>query len=121
MVYGKPLFTGNSEFDQLKKIFQIKGTPNENYASQLKELPEWRVEDNNFENWPEKNFKQLFPNLDAEGIDLLQKFLQLEPDKRIFAKEALKHPFFDDLLLKNCILMSKKIISIIIFLNLIIN
>ena len=50
------------------------------------------------ENWPEKNFKELFPNLDAEGIDLLQKFLQLEPDKRISAEEALKHPFFDDLM-----------------------
>ena len=98
MVSGKPLFTGNSESDQLKKIFEIKGTPNENYASQLKELPEWGVGDNNFENWPEKNFKELFPNLDAEGIDLLQKFLQLEPDKRISAEEALKHPFFDDLM-----------------------
>ena len=98
MVSGKPLFTGNNETDQLKKIFEIKGTPNENYASQLKELPEWGVGDNNFENWPEKDFKELFPNLDAEGIDLLQKFLQLEPDKRISAEEALKHPFFDDLM-----------------------
>ncbi len=52
----------------------------------------------NFEIFPEKDFKQLFPNLDAEGIDLMMKFLQLEPEKRISAEEALKHPFFDDIL-----------------------
>ena len=98
MVNGKPLFTGNTESDQLKKIFEIKGTPNENYASQLKLLPEWGVRDNNFENYPEKSFKEIFPNLDSEGINLMQKFLHLEPEKRISAEEALKHPFFDDLM-----------------------
>ena len=98
MVSGKPLFPGNSETDQLKKIFEIMGTPTENYASSLRELPEWGVGDNNFEVLKPKSFKELFPNLDTEGIDLLQKFLQLEPDKRISAEEALKHPFFDDIL-----------------------
>ena len=98
MVLGKPLFTGNSETDQLKKIFAIMGTPTENYAPSLREFSEWGVGDNTFEVVKPKNFKELFPNLDAEGIDLIQKFLQLEPDKRISAEEALKHPFFDDIL-----------------------
>ena len=98
MASGKPLFTGNSEVDQLKKIFEIMGTPTDNYASSLKELPEWGVGDNNFEEKKPQNFKELIPNLDNEGIDLLQKFLQLEPDKRISCEEALKHPFFDDIL-----------------------
>ena len=98
MASGKPLFTGNSEVDQLKKIFAIMGTPTENYAPSLKELPEWGVGDNNFELVKPQNFKELFPSLENEGIDLLQKFLQLEPDKRISAEEALKHPFFDDIL-----------------------
>ena len=98
MVTGKPLFAGNSESAQLEKIFEIRGTPNENYAPQLKEYSEWGVGDNTFENFPEKNFKELFPNLDSEGIDLMKKFLQLEPEKRISAEEALKHPFFDDIL-----------------------
>ena len=99
MVSGKALFTGNSENDQLKKIFEIKGTPTDEHAPGLKELPDWGVGENaNIEIYPEKDFKQLFPNLDAEGLDLMQKFLQLEPDKRISAEEALKHPFFDDIL-----------------------
>ena len=96
MVTGKPLFPGNSETDQLKKIFLIMGTPTENYASSLTELPEWGVGENNFEVNKKQNLKELLKNLDDEGIDLLQKFLQLEPDKRISAEEALKHPFFDD-------------------------
>ena len=98
MVTGKPLFTGKSDADQLKKIFKIKGTPNENYASSLRELPEWSNNENNFENYPEQDLKTFVPNLDSEGFDLLQKFLQLEPEKRISAEEALKHPFFDDIL-----------------------
>ena len=98
MATGKPLFTGNSENDQLKKIFAIMGTPTDNYASSLRELPEWGVGDNNFEKNEPKSFKELFPELDTEGIDLLEKLLRLEPDKRISAEEALKHPFFDDIL-----------------------
>jgi cyclin-dependent kinase len=43
MVNGKPLFTGISETDQLKKIFRIRGTPDENSYPDVKELPEWNV------------------------------------------------------------------------------
>jgi len=98
MVSGKPLFTGNNENDQLKKIFEIMGTPTEKYAPCLREFPEWGVGENNFEANEPQNFKELFRDLDNDGIDLMQKFLQLEPDKRISAEEALKHPFFDDIL-----------------------
>ena len=54
--------------------------------------------ENNFEINKPQNLKELLKNLDDEGLDLLQKFLQLEPEKRISAEEALKHPFFDDIL-----------------------
>jgi cyclin-dependent kinase len=43
MVNGKPLFTGVSETDQLKKIFRIRGTPNEKVYPELKNLSEWNV------------------------------------------------------------------------------
>jgi hypothetical protein len=43
MVNGKPLFTGVSEGDQLKKIFRIRGTPKEKDYPDLKTLSEWNV------------------------------------------------------------------------------
>jgi len=36
-------------------------------------------------------------NLDELGLDLLSKMFQLDPCKRISAKAALNHPYFDDL------------------------
>ena len=98
MANGKPLFMGNSPTDQLKKIFKIRGTPTDNYAASLKDLPSWGIDNNVFETYPEILLKNICPRLDAEGIDLLNKCLQLEHDKRITAEEALKHPYFDDIL-----------------------
>ena len=43
MVNGKPLFTGVSENDQLKKIFRIRGTPDDKIYPEIKTLSEWNV------------------------------------------------------------------------------
>jgi hypothetical protein len=43
MVNGKPLFTGTSEQDQIKKIFKIRGTPTEQTWPEFSKLPEWNV------------------------------------------------------------------------------
>jgi len=44
-----------------------------------------------------QNLKNLVPRLEAKGIDLLGRFLQMDPYKRISCKEAIKHPYFADL------------------------
>ncbi len=46
--------------------------------------------------YPPQPLTKLVPGLDAAGLDLLEKFLQCDPNKRIPAKDALTHPYFSD-------------------------
>ena len=39
----------------------------------------------------------MIPQLDKDGIDLLQKMLVYDPARRIHATDALDHPYFDSL------------------------
>uniref|UniRef100_A0AAY5L1C5 mitogen-activated protein kinase n=1 Tax=Esox lucius TaxID=8010 RepID=A0AAY5L1C5_ESOLU len=43
-----------------------------------------------------KNFKLVFPSLDAKAVDLLERMLLLDPETRTTAKEALTHPYFSE-------------------------
>lgn len=94
MLNGKALFTGMNETDQLKKIFKIRGTPNEKSYPDIKNLPNWKAD--NFEVYKKEDLKKLIPKIDVLGLDLLEKMLDLNPEKRISAEEALNHKYFSD-------------------------
>ena len=96
MVLGNILFKGFSENDQLRKIFEIMGTPNEKWYKFYMEYPGWEKEKLTEISLPQ-DFKKVFPGLDDNGIDLMKKLLELDPEKRILAPDALQHPFFNDL------------------------
>ena len=93
MINGKPLFPGDSEIDELFKIFKILGTPNETLWPEAQELPDYQP---NFPQWPAKPWESLCPALDEDGVDLLRQMLQYTPEKRISAKHAMQHKWFDD-------------------------
>lgn len=94
MAMRKPLFPGDSEIDELYKIFRVLGTPNEQIWPGVSSLKDWKPI---FPQWKPQDLGRLMPSLEPEGLDLLSKMLEYEPSKRISAKEALEHPYFDSL------------------------
>jgi len=94
MAMGKPLVPGDSEIDQLFHIFRLVGTPNSQTWPGVTLLPDFKE---TFPKWNPKGLSLVVPTLDALGLDLLEQMLQSDPAKRISAKSALEHPWFDDL------------------------
>ncbi|CAD5196558.1 unnamed protein product [Musa acuminata subsp. malaccensis] len=94
MVNRRPLFPGDSEIDELFKIFRVLGTPNEDTWPGVTSLPDFKSA---FPKWLSKDLVTVVPNLTAAGVDLLSKMLCLDPSKRITARQALEHEYFKDL------------------------
>ena len=92
LVDGKTPLPGHDEIQQLKRIFDLCGSPTaENWPGHEK-LPHWdklkppavqprRIQDR----------YRCFPK---EALDLVDKMLIMDPSKRITAAEALDHDYF---------------------------
>ncbi|XP_059469584.1 cyclin-dependent kinase 1-like [Neocloeon triangulifer] len=94
MVNKRPLFQGDSEIDQIFRIFRILQTPTEEIWPGVSELPDYK---DSFPQWHQNNLKSAVPTLDHNGLDIMQKMLIYHPAERMSAKEAVKHPYFDGL------------------------
>jgi len=112
----RPLFPGDSEIDQLFKIFQCFGTPNEQTWPGVNSFPEFK---STFPQFPQQSLAKTLEGrarraaahsaepddakmeikidniMSPEGLDLLQKMLAFDPNRRISAREALRHPYFE--------------------------
>ena len=93
MLTNYPLFAGDSEIDQLFKIFHVLGTPTEKNWEGVTSLPD---------------YNDKFPIFKATGIQqkkdcpisqsamkLLNEMIIYNPIKRISAKDAINHEFFN--------------------------
>jgi len=89
----QPLFPGDSELQQLLHIFKLLGTPGEGVWPGVTRLRDWHE----FPQWKQQDLHKVIPQLDKDGIDLLQKMLVYDPARRIHATDALDHPYFDSL------------------------
>ena len=90
LVTKKALFPGKNEEDQLLKIFKIMGTPAPDEWSGITDLQGYR---DDFPQLERDDLSKHVPGLSPEGIDLLEQMLVHDPNRRISAKDALKHPY----------------------------
>jgi len=94
MVTCSPLFPGDSEIDQLFKIFRCLGTPTEETWPGVSGFKDFKP---TFPQWIGNNVAKQVPGIEPLGLDLLKRMLVYEPSKRISAREALQHEYFKDL------------------------
>eukprot|EP01123_Difflugia_compressa_P000599 TRINITY_DN106_c0_g1_i4.p1 TRINITY_DN106_c0_g1~~TRINITY_DN106_c0_g1_i4.p1 ORF type:complete len:295 (-),score=45.85 TRINITY_DN106_c0_g1_i4:324-1208(-) len=93
MISKRPLFPGDSEIDEIFRIFRTLGTPTEEVWRGCTMLPDFKP---NFPKWTKQDLRKLLPQgLDAQAVDLLESMLVYEPSQRITAKAALQHPYFN--------------------------
>ncbi|KAJ3125910.1 Cyclin-dependent kinase catalytic subunit [Nowakowskiella sp. JEL0407] len=90
MCLKDPIFPGDSEIDQLFKIFRLLGTPTPEIWPKVVELPDYK---DHFPMWHKQNLEALIP-VGTYGCDLIRRMLEYDPGRRISARKALNHPYF---------------------------
>ena len=110
MCTRKPLFPGDSEIDEIFKIFRyatsrhtrinlylannhtsILGTPTEQDWPGVTSFPDFK---SSFPKWGRTDVANIVTNLDDIGLELLDALLVYDPAGRISAKQTVIHPYF---------------------------
>ncbi|KAI0352367.1 kinase-like protein [Trametes cingulata] len=98
LMMGKPLFKGKeltiipSLVDQLNKILDVLGSPDDAVISRIAS-PKAQAYIRSLPFKKRVPFEKLIPTADAQAVDLLTKLLQFDPAGRITVAEALEHPW----------------------------
>lgn len=94
MISNRPIFPGKHYLDQLNHILGVLGSPtqedlnciiNDKARAYLQSLP----------NKQRIAWNRLFPKADSNALDLLDKMLTFNPNKRITVEAALAHPYLE--------------------------
>lgn len=118
MMTREPLFPGDSEIDQIYRIFRKLGTPDETVWPGCTQLPDFKAIFPKWEPTPMSlvivrhnaldmlmvcvvrsiniSVIMFFLNCILINVCALQKLLTYDPNQRISAKEAMVDPYFDD-------------------------
>lgn len=94
MATKRPFLPGDSEIDELFRIFRVFGTPTEAEWPGVTQLQDWNE---NFPIWPSLQLNKFTGSLDDAGVHLAEQLMFLDPKRRLSARECLRHPFFADI------------------------
>jgi cyclin-dependent kinase 2 len=89
------MFQGDSEIDQLYRIFRQFGTPDETNWKNIHQLPDFKP---SFPKWE----RQVLPHRmysDNDAVELFLMMTKYDPDDRISARDSLNHRYFDNVTL----------------------
>jgi len=88
----RPLFPGDSEIDQLYKMFRTLGTPTDEEWPGVTQFKDYKAA---FPQWPKMGLTKVVkgPSL---LLDLLSNMMVYDPSCRVSAKHALLHDFFQN-------------------------
>ncbi|KAF1605195.1 UNVERIFIED_CONTAM: Cyclin-dependent kinase 1, partial [Eudyptes robustus] len=96
MIRRRPIFQGDSEIDQLFRIFRTLGTPDERTWPDVNTLPEFKP---HFPVWTQNTLVQRLDKdlIDDDAVDLMLRMFEYDPMNRISTRDILHHPYFHDL------------------------
>ena len=96
LILKAPLFPGQSEIDQLNRIFKELGTPNEKIWKGVSELPHMKYL--TFADYPNSRLRNTLGVVITErGFSLMNRFLTYDPTKRVSAVDSCSDEYFTEM------------------------
>jgi hypothetical protein len=92
LVKRKAIFQGSTEAELLELVFRLTGSPQGALLDMYRGYPDW--EKLNFTNSYQSRLRKEFERLDGLALGLLEGLLNLNPNSRLTASQALALEYF---------------------------